>query len=82
MALSSVPEMLQGNRNNSKTVGQYFTTTTCSVLFKKKIKNNSKNSMKEKGKIFQEQNTIIWSVFSQDVGRKQQKVLAAEKLGN
>lgn len=38
--------------------------------------------MKEKDKIFQEQATVIWSLLRQHVGRRQQKVLAGEKLGN
>lgn len=36
--------------------------------------------MKEKDNVFQEQDTVIWSALRQHVGRRQQKVLAGEKL--
>lgn len=36
--------------------------------------------MKEKDNAFQEQDTVIWSALRQHVGRRQQKVLAGEKL--
>lgn len=39
-----------------------------------------KNPMKEKDNVFQEQDTVIRSALRQHVGRRQQKVLAGEKL--
>lgn len=73
----SMPEMLHGNRNNSKTVRSVLRHY---YLYSSGLKKKKENPMKEKDKIFQEQETVIWSVLRQHVGRRQQKVLAGEKL--
>lgn len=67
--------MLLGNRNKSMNAMLVLHCYLYSSDEKKK-----RNPMKEKDNAFQEQDTVIWSALRQHVGRRQQKVLAGEKL--